>query len=83
MPQFPIDSPRMRMDATGVVNRVMQWGQDAQGKRFKTETQDRDPDTGMLKYGVEVLYRDRTSVRTAPSPQSWRSGPPTSRTRCR
>jgi hypothetical protein len=57
MPEFPIESPRMRMDATGVVNRVMQWGQDAQGKRFKTETQDRDPNTGMLKYGVEVFYR--------------------------
>ena len=57
MPEFPIDSPRMRMDATGVVNAVMQWGQDAQGKRFKTETQDRDPNTGMLKWGVEVFHR--------------------------
>jgi hypothetical protein len=47
----------MRMDATGVVNRVMQWGQDAQGKRFKTETQERDPDTGMLKWGLEVFHR--------------------------
>jgi hypothetical protein len=57
MPEFPIESPRMRMDATGVVNRVMEWGQDAQGKRFKTETQERDPDTGMLKWGLEVFHR--------------------------
>jgi hypothetical protein len=47
----------MRMDATGVVNKVMEWGQDAQGKRFKTETQERDPDTGMLKWGLEVFHR--------------------------
>src|SRR5215211_2378292 len=47
----------MRMDATGVVNKVMEWGQDAQGKRFKTETQDRDPNTGMLKWGLEVFHR--------------------------
>jgi hypothetical protein len=49
----------MRMDATGVVNRVMQWGQDGSGKRFKTETQDRHPETGMPLYGVEVFYRDQ------------------------
>jgi hypothetical protein len=47
----------MRMDATGVVNKVMEWGQDAQGKRFKTETQERDPDTGMPKWGLEVFHR--------------------------
>ena len=46
----------MRMDATGVVNAVMQWGE-KDGKRYKTETQDRDPDTGMLKWGVEVFHR--------------------------
>ena len=57
MPEFPIESRRMRMDATSVVNAVMQWGEDAKGKRFKTETQDRDPNTGMPKWGVEVFYR--------------------------
>jgi hypothetical protein len=57
MPEFPIESPRMQMNSSGIVNRVMQWGQDAEGKRFKTETQDRDPDTGMLKWGYEVMYR--------------------------
>jgi len=46
------------MDATGVVNALMQWGQDGSGKRFKTETQDRHPETGMPLYGVEVFYRD-------------------------
>jgi hypothetical protein len=57
MPEFPIESRRMRMDATGVVNAVMQWGQDAKGNRFKTETQDRDLNTGMPKWGVEVFHR--------------------------
>jgi hypothetical protein len=57
MPEFPVESPRMRMDATGVVNRSMQWGQDGAGKRFKTETQDRHPGTGMPMWGVEVFQR--------------------------
>ena len=58
MPEFPVESPRLRMDATSVVNAVMQWGQDGSGKRFKTETQDRHPETGMPMWGVEVFYRD-------------------------
>jgi hypothetical protein len=58
MPEFPVESPRMRMDATGVVNALMQWGQDGSGKRFKTETQDRHPETGMPMWGLEVFYRD-------------------------
>jgi hypothetical protein len=58
VPEFPVESKRMRMDATGVVNAVMQWGQDGSGKRFKTETQDRHPETGMPLYAVEVFYRD-------------------------
>jgi hypothetical protein len=57
VPEFPVESPRMRMDATGVVNRSMQWGQDGSGKRFKTETQDRHPETGMPMWGVEVFQR--------------------------
>jgi hypothetical protein len=57
VPEFPVESPRMRMDATGVVNAVMQWGQDGSGKRFKTETQDRHPETGMPMWGLEVFQR--------------------------
>jgi hypothetical protein len=57
VPEFPIDSPRMRMDATGVVNAVMQWGDKPDGKKFKTDKQDRDPNTGMLKWGLEVFHR--------------------------
>jgi hypothetical protein len=57
MPDFPVESPRMRMDATSVVNALMQWGQDGSGKRFKTETQDRHPETGMPMWGVEVFQR--------------------------
>ena len=40
MPEFPVESPRMRMDATSVLNPVHAVGQDGSGKRFKTETQD-------------------------------------------
>jgi hypothetical protein len=57
MPEFPVEGKRIRLDATSVVNRVMEWGQDGSGKRFKTETQARHPDTGMPMYGVEVLHR--------------------------
>ena len=57
MPEFPVESPRLRMDATSVVNALMQWGQDGSGKRFKTETQDRHPETGMPMWGVEVFQR--------------------------
>jgi hypothetical protein len=57
VPEFPVESPRMRMDATSVVNALMQWGQDGSGKRFKTETQDRHPETGMPMWGVEVFQR--------------------------
>ncbi len=57
MPEFPVESPRMRMDATSVVNRLMEWGEDAKGKRFKTETQARHPETGMRMWGVEVFQR--------------------------
>jgi hypothetical protein len=57
MPDFPVESPRLRMDATSVVNALMQWGQDGSGKRFKTETQDRHPETGMPMWGVEVFQR--------------------------
>ena len=47
----------MLMQATGIANAVKEWGVDAQNKRFKTETQDRDPNTGMPKWGVEVFQR--------------------------
>ncbi len=57
MPEFPVESQRMRLDATSVVNRVMEWGEDAKGKRFKTETQARHPETGMPMYGLEVFHR--------------------------
>jgi len=56
VPEFPVESRRMRMDATGVVNAVMQWGE-KDGKRYKTETQDRDQNTGMPKWGLEVFHR--------------------------
>ena len=57
MPEFPVESPRIRLDATSVVNRLMEWGEDAKGKRFKTETQARHPETGMPMWGVEVFQR--------------------------
>jgi hypothetical protein len=57
VPEFPVESPRIRLDATSVVNRLMEWGEDAKGKRFKTETQARHPETGMPMWGVEVFQR--------------------------
>jgi hypothetical protein len=58
VPEFPVESKRMLMEATAVVNAVMEWGEDAKGKRFKTETQARHPETGMPMYAVEVFWRD-------------------------
>lgn len=56
MPEIAADSVRQLMKATGISNPVMEWGQNAEGKRMKTETQERDPDTGMPKWDVEVMY---------------------------
>jgi len=57
MPEFPVDGPRIRLDATGVTNPAMQWEVKPDGKWRKTDTQDRDPNTGMPKWGVEVFHR--------------------------
>ncbi len=43
------------MLSTGISNPVMEWGQNGD-KRFKTETQERDPETGMPVWEVEVMY---------------------------
>lgn len=56
MPEFAVESKRQSMLATGNVHPVMEWGKNAVGKRIKTETQQRNPDTGMLVWDLEVLY---------------------------
>lgn len=56
MPTYATDSKRQPMSATGIVNAVMEWEKNAEGKRVRTDRQERDPDTGMLKWDVEVLY---------------------------
>jgi hypothetical protein len=50
-----VDSPRQPMLSTGISNALMEWGQNGD-KRFKTETQERDPETGMPMWEVEVMY---------------------------
>jgi hypothetical protein len=56
MPQHAVESKRQSMTATGIVHPVMEWGQNAEGRRIKTETQERNPETGMPMWDVEVLY---------------------------
>ncbi len=56
MPEFAVESKRQPMTSTGIVNPVMEWGQDDKGKRFKTDRQQRDPDTGMPVWDFEVMY---------------------------
>jgi len=56
MPQYAVESMRQSMTATGIVHPVMEWGQNAEGRRIKTETQERNPETGMPMWDVEVLY---------------------------
>lgn len=57
MPSYNIDSVNQFMTCTGIVERLMQWEETAEGKRRPSATlQARDEDTGMPLWGVEVLY---------------------------
>jgi hypothetical protein len=55
VPDFAVDSPRQPMLSTGISNPAMEWGQNGE-KRFKTDTQERNPNTGMPIWEVEVMY---------------------------
>src|SRR5690625_2286735 len=55
--RYAVDSKRQAMMATGIVAPVMVW-EEVGGKRRPSETeQERDPDTGMPVWQVEVMYR--------------------------
>lgn len=56
MPNYAIESMRQAMTATGIVEPVMDWEETPEGKRRPSKTQSRDEKTGMLMWGVEVLY---------------------------
>lgn len=58
MATFAVDSRRQAMVATGIVEPVTKWGEDRDGKRFRTDEQAVDEPTGMPLWGVEVIYRD-------------------------
>ncbi len=56
MPNYAVESMRQAMTGTGIVEPVMDWEETPDGKRRPSKTQARDERTGMLQWGVEVLY---------------------------
>jgi hypothetical protein len=56
MPGFAVDSGRQLMVATGIVEPVNEWMDTPDGKRRPSDVQAIDENTGMFKWGVEVLY---------------------------
>jgi hypothetical protein len=56
--EFPVESLRKPMTATGNVGTQMQWAKDADGRRFKSDVPERDENTGFPKYEVEVFYTE-------------------------
>jgi hypothetical protein len=56
MPSYAVDSERQPMTATGIVEPVREWDEGADGKRRPSQRQARSETTGMLLWGVEVLY---------------------------
>ena len=57
MSTYAIDSVRQAMVATGIVQPVFEWIETPEGRRRPSEVQDRDEDTGMPLWSVEVSYR--------------------------
>jgi hypothetical protein len=74
MSSYAVDGERQVMLATGIVSPVMEWSEDAEGRRRPSEVQavDRDAEgngSGLLLWGVEVVYTSsswgRVSTATA------------------
>jgi hypothetical protein len=67
--QYAVDSQRQAMKATGIVNPAMAWEDGPNGRRPSKTVQDRDENTGMPLWEVEVSYRQtawgRESTTTA------------------
>lgn len=56
--RYAIDSKRQELKATGIVNPAMQWEDQPDGKRRPSKTvQDRNENTGMPLWEVEISYR--------------------------
>lgn len=79
---IPVD-PRYTLRASGNVEPVAEWGQDAEGKRTRLDTQATSPD-GVPLWAVEVLRQTRTfgqdktvavpvevASRTMPAPEAF------------
>ncbi len=60
MPNYAVDSARMTLMATGVVEEVTDWVEGPDGRRRPSETQSRNRDTGMPLWKVEVAYQQAT-----------------------
>jgi hypothetical protein len=56
MPSYSVESKRQAMSTTGIVEPVMEWVE-VGGKRRPGEVQERDKDTGMPLWQVEVIYK--------------------------
>lgn len=69
MASFAVDGKRQVMVATGIVEPVTEWAEDATGKRFRTDTQAVSEASGLPLWRVEVTYREaawgRESTATA------------------
>jgi hypothetical protein len=64
MASYAIDSKRQPMVATGIVEEVKEWEDKPGGGRRPSERQDRDDQTGMPLWGVEVMYPQTAFGRT-------------------
>ncbi|HYN29280.1 MAG TPA: hypothetical protein VES95_05345 [Dermatophilaceae bacterium] len=59
MPSYAVESKRHAMSTTGIVEPVMEWVE-VNGKRRPGEVQERDADTGMPLWQVEVIYKSES-----------------------
>jgi hypothetical protein len=55
MPSYVVDSQKQPMTATGVVEIEREW-EEIDGRRRPSDRQARNENTGMLLWGVEVIY---------------------------
>lgn len=58
MSTYAVDSDRQEMVATGIAEPLMEWMETPDGRRRPSDVQQRDENTGMPLWQVEVLYRD-------------------------
>lgn len=56
VPNYAVESVRQPMTATGIVDPVMEWEETPDGRRRPSDKQQRNQNTGMPLWTVEVLY---------------------------